>query len=187
MAENETLDFRKSPRWNRARQLIKDGAPLPELASEVLNCVRRILKKLHLPKTMPLQALISEVLNPSGQPQLLMDQCRSASEYAELIGQLGRCHRDEFGIYFALEKHIVETFFNQERQRLDLSLGASAFHALEFRQRQVMREIQPQLEILAQQQSAPAVPAVGKRGRRRVRIDPCETQEQILKVSLFLN
>jgi hypothetical protein len=183
VAENETLDFRKSARWNRARQLIKEGAAVPELANEVLRVVRTILAKLQ--KTMPLQALISEALNPFGQPQLLIDQCRSASEYAELIGQLGHCHRDDFGIFFGLEKHIVETFFNQERQRLDLSRGATAFHALEFRQRQVMREIQPHLEALAHQLALEkSVPAAIKRGKRRVRKAPRETQEQLLTHSL---
>lgn len=48
MAENETLDLRRSPRWNQARRLIREGASPDELALEVLRVLSLMLKKLPL-------------------------------------------------------------------------------------------------------------------------------------------
>jgi hypothetical protein len=79
MAENETLDLRRSPRWNQARRLIREGASPDELALEVLRVLSLTLKKVA--KLIPMGRLIEESLSPDGDPHALRPECRDAAEY----------------------------------------------------------------------------------------------------------
>lgn len=182
VAENETLDFRKSPRWNQARKLVSEGAPVPVIAGEVLGCVSKTLVKLR--KRMPLDALILEVLSPWGQPEHFLGECKHAYEYAELILGFRHSHHDAISIFMGLADTIVQMFFDQQRGWLDFSRDPSKFHALERLRRDVMFQMRPCLEALAQEQAALAM---GKSNRDWTRLLSRESQGKILTLSLLEN
>jgi len=92
VAENETLDLRKSARWNRARWMLSDGASPQEISVEIRRCVEAILARLH--KLMPLAELMTEILSPWGSPDLLLERCKDAADYAQLMLQIGRFHKN---------------------------------------------------------------------------------------------
>jgi len=115
MPENETLDLRRSPRWNQARRLIQGGASPDELAQEVLRVLSLTLKKVA--KLIPMGRLIEESLSPDGDPHALRPECRDATEYAQAIIQLARCCQTQADVVVAVCEHLVQKLFNQESPR----------------------------------------------------------------------
>ena len=78
MAENETLDFRKSARRNRARRLLSAGTSAEEISIEIRRCIEKIFGRLH--NLMPLSDLIAAAQTPWGSPELLRSDCKDAAE-----------------------------------------------------------------------------------------------------------
>ena len=153
-----------------------------DIAAEVLRCVSKTFLKLR--KLMPLDALISEVLSPWGQPDHFLRECKHAYEYAELILNSRHSHHDDISVFKGLADTMVQTFFDQERGRLDFSRDPSDLHALESLRRDVMLQMRPCLDALAQEQAALVI---GKSNGYWTRLINRESQEQILSLSLLEN
>ena len=179
VAENETLDLRKHARWNRARRLLGNGVSAEEISIEIRRCDEKTFARLH--KLMPLTDLIAAIRSPWGSPELLLVDCKDAAEYAETIIQIGQLHREPEAMFLELGKRMVDIFFDQERQRLDLRGDGSAFRSLEMRRFEVSRAILPGLRDIAEQQAAFVS---GERNRPPKPTVPRESQEQILTHSL---
>jgi hypothetical protein len=112
VAENETLDLRKHPRWNRARRLLSDGASAEDISIEIRRSIEKTFARLH--KLMPLTDLVAEALKIWGLPEVLRADCRNAAEYAEMIIDIGHWHRDPKSMFLGLGKRMIDIFFDQE-------------------------------------------------------------------------
>ena len=93
MAENETLDLRRSPRWKQARRMLLDGASATEIAREMRIPLSAMLRRVA--KLIPIGRLIKEALAPCGDPRALLGECREAADHARVIIQLAPSCRTE--------------------------------------------------------------------------------------------
>jgi len=119
MAENETLDLRRSPRWNQARHLLQAGASPAELAEELVRPLSGMLKLVA--RRIPIGRLIREALAPGGDPDALLPECRKAADHARAIILDARgCHTEE-QVVLSFCLHVIREFFDQERQSLPFS------------------------------------------------------------------
>lgn len=179
MAENETLDLRRSARWSQARRLISDGAPPRVVADEVLRCVRAIFKRVR--KLIPFSSLVKEVLDPMGRPRLRRRECLKAWDYAEFIQGLRGVYRDQIDLLHALAEHVVDEFFHQERMRLELHPDGSGFHSFERFRESVNENLHHDLWALARVEAD----ANERPDSRRVPASlPRESPEDLLQISL---
>lgn len=160
--------------------MLNDGSSPEEISVEIRRCLEAILARLH--KLMPLTELVTEILSPWGSPELLLERCKDAADYAQLMLQIGRRHKSAEALFMDLCNCTVDIFFDQERQRLDLRGDGSAFHALEMCRYQVKCAILPGLQVIATQQ---AEIVSGGRKRPPVSTVPRETQHQLLSHSLL--
>lgn len=119
MAENETLDLRRSPRWRQARRLLENGASPAEIAQEMLHPLSAMLKRVA--QLIPIGQLIKEALAPDGDPNALRSECRDAADHAAAIILLARSHRTEAQLLESFCLHVATEFFDQERQALSFS------------------------------------------------------------------
>jgi hypothetical protein len=148
MPENETLDLRRSARWNQTRRLIQAGASPDELAPEVLRVLDVTLRKVA--KLIPIGPLIQEVQSPNGDPRALLPECRGAWEYAQALIQLARQCQTAADAVLCLCKHLVAKFFDQERQALPIDAAYSKLAQLNQTEAATCRALRPNLEQLAQ-------------------------------------
>ena len=147
MAENETLDLKRSPRWNQARRLIHEGASPNELAPELLRVLSLTLKRVA--KLIPIGRLIEEALSPDGDPRALLPECRDAAEYAQKLIHLARCCQTQADVVMALCQHLVQELFDQERQALPIDAPFSQILGLDHAKTATCQFLHPKLQQVA--------------------------------------
>lgn len=95
MAENESLDLGKTPRWKRVHRAVINREPLDTVVQKARESLCRTLRNLM--KIIPFDQLLSAACNDRDSVRDLIRQCNKGREFAQLfyvVSKPGMCRRD---------------------------------------------------------------------------------------------
>ncbi len=168
MAENESLDLGKSPRWRRVLRAVLDDKPADEVVASVSECLRLSVNALHSPASgygspqVPLADLFDAIGDPR-EVDRLVRRC-SGHDYAQLFRDSTVDAKTREAASESFLNAICEKFFGQIE----------------------MEAVKPDLERFAQQLAANPGSLL-RRSRRSGRSGTAVNTETVLNESLLGN
>jgi hypothetical protein len=111
MAENESLDLRKTPRWQRVHRLVLRGDPTESVVQEARVGLYRTVRAII--ELIPFEPLFSAACTDSEALHDLTRRCRKGREYANLFHSVVEKGMSRENVLHAYFSTVCDTFLEQ--------------------------------------------------------------------------
>lgn len=111
MAENESLDLGKAPRWQQVHRAVMNGEPTDAVVLKARKCLYRTLKALK--KIIPLNELLTVACDNPNALRALTGRCGKGREFANLFSIVAVKGMSKKGILRAFIETICDRYFGQ--------------------------------------------------------------------------
>jgi hypothetical protein len=175
MAENETLDLTRTPRWWPVLQSIEQRESTEQTANKARRCLCGSVRAAR--KQIPLDALIDAARTGSDELPSLIRGCKDGRQHAELIQRTVRVGMDKECAYVSYLWAVGERYFDLIEVRAVRPEDGLTSYEVHERRTEVQARLQSDINRIAGRLSEDSAAEIRIPPRKKQQNGPSQTQE----------